>query len=85
MNLTRFNKAKDKVLHLGQGDPRYVYRLEELTESSPAKKDLGVQMDEKLDVSQQCALTAQKASSTKGCNSRGVMVGIEGTVSSLFW
>ena len=72
VNIMRSNKVKSKVLHLGRSNLRHVCMLRELSESSPAEKDVGVLIDEKLNVRHHCALVAKKADSILGFIRRGV-------------
>jgi len=72
-NLTKFNKAKYKALHMDQGSHKHKYRLgRERIERSPEEKDLGVLADYKLNMTQQCMLAAQKANRILGSIKRSM-------------
>jgi len=56
-----FSKAKRKVLHLGQGNPKHKYRLAgEWFENSLEEKILGVLLDERLSMSRNVCLLSRR-------------------------
>jgi len=63
----RFNKSKCRVLHLKRNNHVNSYRLgDDLLERSSVEKDPGVLVDNRLAMSQQCALVATRTNGILG-------------------
>ncbi|GAB0205790.1 mitochondrial enolase superfamily member 1 [Grus japonensis] len=84
-NRVKFKEGKCGVLHLGKNNPRHQYRLGvDLLGSKTMEKDLGVLVDNRLSMSQQCALVAMKASGILGCIKKSVASKSREVISSLY-
>ncbi|XP_064512720.1 sterile alpha motif domain-containing protein 1-like [Pseudopipra pipra] len=66
--MMNFSKGKCKVLHLSKNNSMHQYRLvASCLENSFEDKNLGVLVDNKLTMSQQCTLAAKMSNSILGC------------------
>ncbi|EMP33716.1 Angiotensin-converting enzyme, partial [Chelonia mydas] len=74
VNRMKFNKDKCKVLHLGRNNQWHTYKkANDCVGRSIADRNLGVIVEHKLNMSQQCNTVAKKANIILGCNIRCVV------------
>jgi len=67
------NKGNCRVLHLARNNTMHQHRLRfDLMEGSSVERDLGVLVDDKLTMSQHCALVAKKTNGMLGCINKSV-------------
>lgn len=79
-NCMEYKKEKCKLLHLGQRNQRVQYRPGSVWLGSIlAERDLGVLVDNKLNMSQQCIIAVVQANHSLGC----IHSGITGTASDM--
>ncbi|KAM3822804.1 Golgi reassembly-stacking protein 1 isoform 4-T4 [Vipera latastei] len=72
-NKMRFSGEKSKVLPLGKKNQMHRYSIGgTLLNTSNCERDLGVLVDNHLNMSQQCAAAAKKANTVLGCINRGI-------------
>ncbi|KAF7246491.1 PDZ domain-containing RING finger protein 4 [Varanus komodoensis] len=72
-NRMAFNVDKCKVLHLGHRSSCHKYRLgDKWLESCTCERDLGVLVDCRLNMSQQCDAVVKRVNATLGCIARSV-------------
>ncbi|GAB0204703.1 hypothetical protein GRJ2_002935900 [Grus japonensis] len=81
----KFNKDKCKVLHLEKHNPGVQHRLGSTwLESTSMEWELGVLVDNKLNMSEQCAAAAKKANRMLGCINKGITSRDKGVIIPLY-
>ena len=69
-----FNREKCKVLQLGRKNELHRSRMEDTwLDNSTCERDLGVLVDYKLNMSQQCDAAAKKANAILGCINKSIV------------
>ncbi|KAJ7424064.1 hypothetical protein BTVI_07763 [Pitangus sulphuratus] len=71
VNLVKVYKAKCKILHIGQGNPKHKHRLSrEWTDIRPREKDLGLYVDAEFNTAQQHVLASPESQLCPGLHQK---------------